>query len=90
LEGAGGNQNCSTAILMARVNRRLDCGCVECSAVPFRSVLPNVVDVSIEIICLGIVFPLLRCKASLSCETTSQECSQGRWRDASEPLTPGK
>jgi hypothetical protein len=72
LEGAGGNQYYPATILMARVNGCLHCGCVECSAVPFRSILANVVYVSAKIICSGIVFYLLGCKPSLSRKTTSE------------------
>jgi hypothetical protein len=72
LESAGGNQYDSTAIPMACVYGRLDCRCVECSAVPFRSVLANVVDVSAEIVCTGIAFYLRGGKPWLSCETTSE------------------
>jgi hypothetical protein len=72
LKRAGGNQYDSSAILMACIYSRLNGGCVECSAVSFRSVLANVVDVSAEIICTGVAFYLLGCKPSLSRKTTSQ------------------
>ena len=65
LKGAGGNQHCSSAILMTRLDGCLQCRCVECNAISLRAILANVVDASSEIFVEGTRLRRLEGKPSL-------------------------
>ena len=72
LEGSSRNQHGSASIVMARINRRLQCGRVERNSVPFRAILANVVDASAIAVCSWIAFCLPGCESSLSRRTTEK------------------